>query len=70
MALTRRNLLYLFGVDVVLFFLANVTSGSNSKHPGTVSNIFWYAFLIGVLALILLGLITLARHLRPRATSG
>jgi hypothetical protein len=30
----------------------------------------WYAFLIGVLALILLGLITLARHLRPRATSG
>jgi len=70
MALTRRNLLYLFGVDAVLFVLANVTSGSNSKHPGTVSNIFWYAFLIGVLALILLGLITLARHLRPRATSG
>jgi choline-glycine betaine transporter len=68
MALTRRNLLYLFGVDAVLFVLANVTSGSNSKHPGTVSNIFWY--LIGVLALIVLGLLTLARHLRPRATSG
>jgi hypothetical protein len=50
--------------------LANVTSGSNSKHPGTLSNIFWYAFLIGVLALILLGLLTLARRLRLRATSG
>jgi choline-glycine betaine transporter len=69
MALSRRNLLYLFGVDVVLFVLANVTSGS-SKHPGTVSNVFWYVFLIGLLALIVLGVVALVLHLRPRTTSG
>ena len=70
MALSRRNLLYLFGVDVVLFVLANVTSGSNSKHPGTASNIFWYAFLIGLVALIVLGLTALVLRLRPRSTTG
>lgn len=39
---------------VVLLLRANVTA-KNSTHPGTVSNIFWFAFLIGVVALITIG---------------
>jgi choline-glycine betaine transporter len=67
--LGRRNLLYLFGVDVVLFVLANVTA-KNSKHPGTLSNIFWYVFLVGIVLLIVLGIVTLLLRLRPRSTRG
>ena len=67
MALSRRNLIYLVVVDVVLFVLSNVTSKTNS-HPGTVSNILWIVFLIGVLALIVLGVVAAVRSRRPRAS--
>jgi uncharacterized membrane protein YdcZ (DUF606 family) len=69
MALGRRNLIALLVVDVVLFVLAGVTSGKNSKHPGTVSNIFWWLFLIGVLALIVLCVVALVVRLRQRSTA-
>ena len=65
MVLKRRNLIYLFAADAVLFLLANVTGGSN-KHPGTVSNIFWFAFLAGVVLLIVLGIVALIQRPRPR----
>jgi hypothetical protein len=65
MVLKRRNLIYLFVTDAVLFLLANVTGGSH-KHPGTVSNIFWFAFLAGVVLLIVLGVASLIQRLRPR----
>ena len=65
--LTRRHWLGFIGVLVVLFLLANVTGGS-AKHPGTVSNIFWYAFLIGVLVLIVSGISALFRSRRSGAT--
>lgn len=64
MALNRRNLVYLAVADAVLFLLANVTSKSHS-HPGTVSNVFWFAFLAGVVLLIVLGLAALVRSRRP-----
>jgi low temperature requirement protein LtrA len=67
MALSRRNLLYLFVLDVVLFVLSNVTSKSNS-HPGAASNVLWIAFLIGVLTLIVLGVATLVQSRRSRAS--
>ena len=66
MALSRRNLLALFLVDVVLFVLANVF-----YHDGhtlnDISNIAWVAFLIGVVLLIVLGVMTLVRSRRSRA---
>jgi low temperature requirement protein LtrA len=65
--LSRRNLLALLGVDVVLFVLSNVVA-KNASHPGTASNVLWVAFLVGVLALILLGVEALLRSRRSRAS--
>jgi hypothetical protein len=48
--------------------LSNVTSKSNS-HPGTVSNVLWVVFLLGVLALIVLGVVALVQSARSRRTS-
>jgi low temperature requirement protein LtrA len=67
MALNRRNLLALLGVDVVLFVLSNVVA-KNASHPGTASNVLWVAFLVGVLALIVLGLATLVQSRRSRTS--
>jgi len=66
MILRRRNVLALFVVEVVLFVLAGVTSKTNS-HPGTVSNVFWGVFLVGVVLLVLLVVATLVQSLRRRA---
>jgi hypothetical protein len=66
MVLSRLNLLYLFVVDVVLFVLSGVTA-KNSSHPGAVSNVFWVVFLVGVLALIVLGVVALVQSRRSRA---
>jgi uncharacterized membrane protein YhaH (DUF805 family) len=64
--LRRRNLLVLFVVEVVLFVLAGVTS-KNSSHPGTVSNVFWGVFLVGVVVLVVLAIaiVVQARRSRP-----
>jgi len=67
MALTRKHWLALIGVEVVLFVLSNVTA-KNSSHPGAASNILWILFLVGVVALIVLGLFALVRSRRSRAT--
>jgi uncharacterized membrane protein YhaH (DUF805 family) len=66
MILRRRNLLGLLVVEVVLFVLAGVTS-KNSKHPGTLSNVFWDVFLVGVVLLILLVIGTVIQSRRSRA---
>jgi choline-glycine betaine transporter len=66
MVTSRRNLLVLVAIDVVLFVLSNVTAKSNSD-PGTVSNILWVAFLLGVIALIAMSISAL---LRSRRASG
>jgi choline-glycine betaine transporter len=68
MAVSRRNLLALFVADVVIFVLSNVTSKSNS-HPGAVSNVLWVMFLIGALALIVLGIDAVIRSARSRRAS-
>jgi hypothetical protein len=65
--LTRRNLIGLLVLDILLFVLANVTINS-SKHPGTLSNVFWVAFLIGVVALLALVLATLVQSFQSRRT--
>lgn len=63
--LTRRNLAGLLVLDVVLFVLANVTINSN-KHPGTLSNVCWVAFLIGAVLFVLLALVALVASMRSR----
>lgn len=65
MALSRRTWIGLVVADAVLFLIANMTAG-NSHHPGTVSNVFWGAFLIGTALLIVSAVVTLVRSLlRP-----
>ena len=54
-ALSRRTWIGLVIADVVLFVLANLTA-KNSSHPGTASNAFFIAFVIGAVLLITLAI--------------
>lgn len=54
-ALNRRTWIGLVIADVVLFVLANLTA-KNSSHPGTASNAFFIAFVIGAVLLITLAI--------------
>jgi hypothetical protein len=67
MAFSRRTWVGLVVADVVLFVLAGVTS-KNSSHPGTVSNIFWFAFLIGTALLIVIAVVSLVQSRRSPRT--
>jgi hypothetical protein len=60
MVVSRRALIFLAVAEVVLFVIANATSKSHS-HPGAVSNVAWYAFLVGVLLLIVLAGVAVVR---------
>jgi hypothetical protein len=59
---SRRNLVVLLVVDLALFAIAELTY-KNAKHPGAVSNIAWYAFLIGGASLVVLAI----RAIIPRS---
>jgi hypothetical protein len=65
MALSRRNLLGLFGADVVIFVLSNVVA-TNNHGGGTASGILWVIFLIGFLALIVLCIVAVVQSARAR----
>jgi high-affinity Fe2+/Pb2+ permease len=69
MPVGRRHVLSLALLEVVLFVIAGVTSKSN-KHPGTVSNIFWFAFLIGAVVVIVLALTVVVQSSRRRRRAG
>lgn len=64
--LNRRAWIGLAIADVVLFALANVTA-KNGSHPGTASNIFFVAFVIGTALLIVLGVVAVVRSRRRPA---
>jgi uncharacterized membrane protein YtjA (UPF0391 family) len=61
--ISRRNVIILFVVDVVLFVIANV----EYNHHRRVSNVAWVAFIIGVVLLIVLSVMTLVRSRGSRA---
>jgi hypothetical protein len=62
-ALNRRTWIGLVAVEVALFLLANLTA-KNSSHPGTVSNVFFVAFVIGAVLVIALVVIAVLRSRR------
>ena len=64
MALSRRNLVALAVVDVVLFVLA-VAFDNNSAT--SADGILWWVALLGLLLLVLLEVETLIRSRRSRA---
>jgi hypothetical protein len=61
--LSRRAWIVLVVADVLLFTLANLTA-KNSSHPGTASNVFFVAFVIGAVLLITLAIATLVKSRR------
>ncbi len=63
---SHRNLVALLVVDLALFAIAELTY-ENSKHPGTVSNIAWYAFLIGAASLVVLAILAIIPRQRRHA---
>ncbi|HEY3775684.1 MAG TPA: hypothetical protein VGL69_21955 [Solirubrobacteraceae bacterium] len=62
-ALSRRSWIGLVVADVMLFVFANLTA-KNSSHPGTASNVFFAAFVIGVVLLIALAIATMVKSRR------
>jgi hypothetical protein len=63
--ISRRAWIGFVVADVVLFLLANVTA-KNSSHPGTLSNVFFVAFVIGLALLIVLAVLaTVQARRRP-----
>ena len=64
--ISRRAWIGFVVADVVLFLLANLTA-KNSSHPGTLSNVFFVAFVIGLALLIVLAVLTIVQSRRRRA---
>jgi hypothetical protein len=66
---TGRNLIFLAIADLVLFVVANVAYGPGHEHGirMALSNVAWVLFLVGLLLLIVLGILSLARMVRRHA---
>jgi membrane associated rhomboid family serine protease len=67
--LKGRNLIILAVTDVVLFLIANIAYGGGNQHGlrNDVSNVAWAVFLVGFIALVVLGIVFIARAMRRRA---
>ncbi len=63
MSISRASWAAYAVVEVVLFLIANLTA-KNGNHPGTVSNIFFAAFVAGLAIALLLGAWELVRSRR------
>jgi FtsH-binding integral membrane protein len=63
MITNRWTLFCLALADAVFFLVTNLTVRTRSD-PGTVSNVFAYALLVGVVLLIVLAIVALVRWLR------
>jgi drug/metabolite transporter (DMT)-like permease len=61
----RINIIAYILLEVILFTVANVTA-KNDHHPGIVSDVFWVAFLIGLVLLVLAVAVVLGRRLGRR----
>jgi uncharacterized membrane protein len=64
--LTRRNLLGLLAVVVVLFVIAIAISNKHHGFLNVVSNVTWYGGIIGLLLLIVLSVVALVQSRRPK----
>ena len=62
-ALSRRTWIALVVADAVLFALANLTA-KNSSHPGSASNAFFFASVIGAVLLTTLAIATAVKSRR------
>lgn len=68
----RRTLLVVFGIEVVLFVIANVTYGNGKDNHGamrTLSNVVWAIFLVGFVIMVVVAIVTLAQLIMRRTRS-
>jgi len=64
--MNRHAILALVALDVALFLLSGIPTIKNADH-GTaliLSNIVWFGFLIGLLALVATGVVSLVTRIR------
>jgi len=61
LAISRTGWILYAIVEVALFAGANLAA-KNSSHPGTVSNVFFITFIVGLVAALLLGTATLIQR--------
>jgi uncharacterized membrane protein len=64
--LTRRNLIGLLVLDVVLFVIAVAISNKHHGFLNVVSNVTWYGGIICLLLLIVLSVVALVQSRRPK----
>jgi MYXO-CTERM domain-containing protein len=64
--ISRRAWIGFVVADVLLFVLANLTANTSS-HPGTLSNVFFVAFVIGLALLLVLAVLAAVRSRRRPA---
>jgi hypothetical protein len=62
-SISRTGWIIYLAVEVALFVTANLAS-KNASHPGTVSNIAFVAFIVGVVVAVMLGAATLIHRRR------
>ena len=65
LSLTRNAWIAFLLGEAALFVTANVTA-QNASHPGTVSNVFFVAFIAGLVLAVFLGATELIRSRRQR----
>ncbi len=63
LAIGRTGWMLYVIVEVALFLTANLTA-KNSSHPGTVSNVFFITFIVGLVMGLLFAAATLIRQRR------
>jgi hypothetical protein len=63
LSLSRNTWIGYLMLEIMLFLLANVTA-KNASHPGTVSNIFFITFIVGLVVAAVLGITELVRSRR------
>jgi hypothetical protein len=64
--LTRRNLIGLLVIVVVLFAIAIPTGSHHHGFVNVVSNVTWYGGIICLLLLIVLSVVALVQSRRPK----
>lgn len=64
--MNRRAVLALLAVDVVLFLLSGIPAIKNADHGAAlvISDVVWFGFLLGLLALVVTGVRALVVRLR------
>lgn len=64
--MNRRAVLALLAVDVLLFLLSGIPAIKNADHGASlvISDVVWFGFLLGLLALVGTGVLALVARLR------